>query len=101
MEYDIYFKEWNYIIHFGQTLEQAAQRGGWVTIPGSVQKACRCGTLAYGLVGMVVLGGWLDFMILEVFSNLWFYDSVLYCLCCIIIIYVYISYEDALGLIMH
>ena len=24
---------------------------------------------------MVVLGGWLDLMILEVFSNLWFYDS--------------------------
>ena len=23
---------------------------------------------------MVVLGGWLDLMILEVFSNLWFYD---------------------------
>jgi len=26
-------------------------------------------------VGRVVLGGWLDLMILEVFSNLWFYDS--------------------------
>jgi len=34
---------------------------------------CRCGTLGYGLVGMVVLGGWLD-SILEVFSNLRFYD---------------------------
>ena len=33
---------------------------------------CRCGTSGYGLVGMVVLGGWLD-LILEVFSNLWFY----------------------------
>jgi len=32
----------------------------------------RCGTSGYGLVGMVVLGGWLD-SILEVFSNLWFY----------------------------
>jgi len=31
---------------------------------------CRYGTLGYGLVGMVVLGGWLDLMILEVFSNL-------------------------------
>ena len=31
---------------------------------------CRCGTSGYGLVGMVVLGGWLDLMILEVFSNL-------------------------------
>ena len=27
-------------------------------------------TSGYDLVGMVVLGGWLDFMILEVFSNL-------------------------------
>jgi len=26
------------------------------------------------LVGMLVLCGWLDFIILEVFSNLWFYD---------------------------
>jgi len=36
---------------------------------------CRCGTSGYGLVGMVVLGGWLDLMILEVFSNL-FYDFI-------------------------
>jgi len=35
-----------------------------------VFKKHRCGTLGRGLVGMVVLGGWLDFMILEVFSNL-------------------------------
>jgi len=34
-------------------------------------------TSGYGLVGMVVLGGWLDSMILEVFSNLWFYDSTI------------------------
>jgi len=37
---------------------------------------CRCGTSGYGLVGMVVLGGWLDLMILEVFFNLCFYDSI-------------------------
>jgi len=54
----------------GQTLGQAAQGGGGVPIPGGVQKMCRCGTSVYGLVGMVVLGGWLDSMILEVFSNL-------------------------------
>jgi len=30
---------------------------------------CRCGTLGHGLVDMVGLDGWLDF-ILEVFSNL-------------------------------
>ena len=28
-------------------------------------------------MGMVVLGGWLDLMILKVFSNIWFYDSML------------------------
>jgi len=27
------------------------------------KKMCRCGTSGYGLVGMVVLGGWLDLMI--------------------------------------
>ena len=47
-----------------------------VTIPGGVQKTCRCRTSGYGLVGMVVLGGWLDLMIFEVFSSLWFYDSI-------------------------
>jgi len=35
----------------------------------------RCGTSGHGLVGMVVLDGWLDLMILEVFSSLWFCDS--------------------------
>jgi len=39
-------------------------------IPGGVQKMCRRGTSGHGLVGMVVLGGWLDLMILGVFSNL-------------------------------
>ena len=39
---------------------------------------CRYGTSGYGLVGMVLLDGWLDLMILEVFSNLWFYDSILF-----------------------
>jgi len=38
--------------------------------PRGVQQTCRCGTSGYGLVGMVVLGGWLDSMILEVLSNL-------------------------------
>ena len=39
---------------------------------------CRGGTSVYGLVGMVLLGGWLHLMILEVFSNLWIYDSLQY-----------------------
>jgi len=34
------------------------------------KKMCRCGTSGHGLAGMVVLGWWLDLMILEVFSNL-------------------------------
>ena len=41
-----------------------------MTIPGGVQKMCRCGTSAYVLVGMVFGGGWLDLMVLEVFYNL-------------------------------
>jgi len=40
----------------GRALEQAAQAGGGITIPGAVQKMCRCGTSGHGLAGMVVLG---------------------------------------------
>jgi len=40
-----------------------------VPIPGGVQKTCRCGTLGHGLADMVVVGGWLNSMILEVFSK--------------------------------
>ena len=47
----------------------------WSRHPWRVQKTHRCGTSGHGLVGMVVLGWWLDLMILEVFSNLWFYDQ--------------------------
>jgi len=39
-----------------QTLEQAAQGSGGVTIPGGVQKKCRFCTSGYGLVGMLVFG---------------------------------------------
>ena len=55
-------------------IEQAAQGSGEVPIPGGVQKTCRYGTSGHGLAG-VVLCGWLDLMILEVFSN--FNDSVI------------------------
>jgi len=34
------------------------------------KKMRRCGTSGHGLAGTVVFGCWLDFMILEVFSNL-------------------------------
>ena len=58
-----------------RVVRQAAQDSGGDPIPGGVQKTCRCGILGHGLAGMVVLGGWLDLMILEVFSNLRFYNS--------------------------
>jgi len=35
-----------------------------------LKKTCRCGTSGHCLAGVVVLCGWLDLMILEVFSNL-------------------------------
>jgi len=38
-----------------KTLGQAAQGNGGVTIPGEVQKPCRCGTLGHDLVGMVAM----------------------------------------------
>jgi len=34
------------------------------------KKMCRYGGWGYSFVGVVLLGGWLDFMVLEVFSNL-------------------------------
>ena len=63
----------------GQALGQAAQGSGGVPIPGGVQKMPRCGTSGCALVGMVVLGWRLDLMVLEVFSNLWFYENGLSC----------------------
>jgi len=51
----------------------------WTRLPRAVvespslegfKKPCGCGTWGHGLAGMVVLGGWLDLMTLEVFSNL-------------------------------
>jgi len=38
-------------------LDQAAQGGGGVTIPGGVQEMWRCGTEGHGLV---VWWGWVD-----------------------------------------
>ena len=60
----------------GQALEQTAQGGNWIPIPEGLQKMCRCGTLGHGLAGMVVLGWWLDLVILDIFPNLWFSDSM-------------------------
>jgi len=53
----------------GTSVSSVALGGGGVPIPGGVQKTCRCGTSGR-LAGVVVLGGWLDLVILEVFSNL-------------------------------
>jgi len=44
----------------GEALEHSAQEGGIVTIPEGVQEMCRCGTEGCGLVGMEVMGQWLD-----------------------------------------
>jgi len=53
-------KEWS-------GLKWAAQGGGGVTIPWGVQETFRCCTEGHGLV---MIGGWLDSIILEVFNNL-------------------------------
>ena len=66
----------------GQTLEQAAQGSGGVTIPGGVQITCRCGTSGHGLAGLVVLGSRFELMILEAFSNL--NDSVIHLTMCLL-----------------
>jgi len=51
----------------------------WSTLPREVvkspslevfKKTCKCGTSGYGLVDMVLLGGWLGLMIIVVSSNL-------------------------------
>ena len=49
-------------------MEWAVQGGGGVTIPGGVQETFRCCTEGHGLVENI--GGRLNWMILEVFSNL-------------------------------
>jgi len=44
----------------GSALEQAAQRGGGITIPEGVQEVWRCSTEGHGLVGKVGMGwGWI------------------------------------------
>jgi len=52
----------------GETLGQAAQGSGGVTVPGGFQEKGRCGTWGCGLEGVVVVD-WLA-QILVVFSNL-------------------------------
>jgi len=40
------------------------------SVPGGFPEACRCSTEGCGLVGMVVMVWWLDWMFIVVFSNL-------------------------------
>mgnify|MGYP001852813130 CR=1 FL=1 len=56
----------------------ATEGGGGVTVPGSVKDMCRCGTERHGPAGMVVVGWQVNWMTLEVFSNL--SDSGIICL---------------------
>jgi len=44
----------------GEALEQAAQGGDGVTVPGGIQEICRYGTEGHSLMSMVVMGWWLD-----------------------------------------
>ena len=53
--------------HFGDAVAQAAQGGGGVTVPGGVPEPCGCGTEGSG---HGVMGCWLGWVVLEVFSNL-------------------------------
>ena len=59
----------------GQALEQTAQEGGEVTVPGGVQEAFRCCTEDMVLWEILVIRGQLDSMILEIFFN--FGDSMI------------------------
>ena len=53
----------------GEALERAAQGGGGVIIPGDLNIALR------DVGNLLVIGGWSDRMILEIFSN--FGDSMI------------------------
>jgi len=53
-----------------EAVAQDTQGSGGVTIPGGFQEEGRCGTEGHGLLGVVRIGQWLDYMILVVFSDL-------------------------------
>ena len=46
-------------------LQQAAQGGGWVPIPGGVQEMLRCRTKRRFNEEIVVVGGWLEYATIE------------------------------------
>ena len=52
------------ILRSSDALEQTAQKGDGVTIPGGFHEKGRCGTEGHGLVRIVVIGVCLDWMIL-------------------------------------
>ena len=51
-------------------MEQAAQRGGGVTVPGGIQEMFRAVLRNMVYWKILMIGNWLDWMIMEVFSNL-------------------------------
>lgn len=58
----------------GDTLAQAAQESDEVTVPGSVQKNMKLWHWGTYLVSIVMMGWWLDYKILDAFSN---HDSMI------------------------
>ena len=58
-----------------QALDWAAQRGDWVTIPGGVQENSRCCSKGSGLLGIWVIGEWLDDLG-GLFQPRWFYEPL-------------------------
>ena len=60
----------NFFSGSGQALEWAAQGGDGVTAPGGVQKHLDVVLREVVYWEILVVGGWLDWMILVAFSNL-------------------------------
>jgi len=51
-------------------MEQAAQRGDGVMVPGGIQEMFRVVLRNMVYWKILMIGNWLDWMIMEVFSNL-------------------------------
>ena len=51
-------------------MEQAAQRGDGVMVPGGIQEMFRAVLRNMVYWKILMIGNWLDWMIMEVFSNL-------------------------------
>jgi len=53
-----------------EALAKAAQRGGRVTVSRGIQETCRSGIWGLGLVGILWMDSFLDYMMSVLFSNL-------------------------------